>query len=120
MEQKFSLHVKKPWSLQIIWNRTAIGVMLFRQFIKPCSIMTQFNFTLEYKSDKGHIFAIDPKALYGYWERTNGEEGGGLWFERSECGTLELVDYDGTSCLPQSIVDKLRENGYEVDESFDV
>jgi hypothetical protein len=79
-----------------------------------------YNFKLKYKSDKGHEFGIDPKAKYGFWERINGEEGGGLWFERSENAALELVDYDGCSCLSQSIVDKLRENGYIVDESFDV
>jgi hypothetical protein len=79
-----------------------------------------YNFTLEYKSDRGHVFKIDSKVRYGFWERINGEEGGGLWFERSENGALELVDYDGCTCLNQSIVDKLRENGYIVDESFDI
>jgi hypothetical protein len=78
-----------------------------------------YNFKLKYKSEKGHEFAIDPKARRGFWERPNGEEGGGLWFGIGEGGALELVDYDGTACLNQSIVDKLRENGYIVDESFD-
>lgn len=69
---------------------------------------------------KGDFLPSTQKERYGYWERINGEEGGGLWFERHESGAIELVDYDGVSCLNQSIVDKLREKGYIVDESFDV
>jgi hypothetical protein len=47
---------------------------------------------------------IDPAALYGYWEHKDGSEGGGLWFERTETGDLELVDYDGDYVLPRLVI----------------
>lgn len=62
---------------------------------------------------------IDTAALYGYFERKDGSEGGGLWFERTEGGALELVDYDGVACLPRSIVEALRGAGFILDETFD-
>lgn len=66
------------------------------------------------------VVGIDSHSLYGYWERKDGSEGGGLWFERIEGGALELVDYDGLACLPRSVVAALRAAGYVLDESFDI
>lgn len=55
-------------------------------------------------ADKG-VIQIDPVALYGYWERKDGSEGGGLWFAREFLnGPLELIDYDGAATLPAAIV----------------
>lgn len=65
------------------------------------------------------VVGIDTTALYGYFERKDGSEGGGLWFERVDGGALELVDYDGVACLPRSVVAALRAAGYVLDESFD-
>lgn len=86
----------------------------------------KYNFTVHLKTDKGNEVHIDPAALYGYWERSDGSEGGGLWFEVHESSTdgdagrkLELTDFDGDFELPQSIVKKMREEGYVLDESFD-
>ena len=73
-----------------------------------------YNFTITlnpYGAGWG-VVKIDPAALYGYWERKDGSEGGGLWFTRpdGEASTdLELCDYDGTSdYLPARVVLALR------------
>ena len=65
------------------------------------------------------IIQIDPAARYGYFERRNGEEGGGLWFDRTESGGLELSDYDGLTALPAAIINALRANGVTVDAAFE-
>ena len=62
---------------------------------------------------------VDTAARCGYFERKDGSEGGGLWFERLADGTLELVDYDGMACLPRSVVEALRGAGFVLDETFD-
>jgi hypothetical protein len=65
------------------------------------------------------VVGIDSHSLYGYWERKDGSEGGGLWFERLDTkGTLELVDYDGAFELPRSVVAALRAAGVVLDETF--
>jgi hypothetical protein len=79
---------------------------------------TAYTFDRRFNSARGNSIGIDSQALYGYWERRDGSEGGGLWFERRD-GKLALVDYDGTACLGQSIVDALRENGVIADSEFD-
>jgi hypothetical protein len=70
--------------------------------------MTNYNFTIILRPwgenpERGTV-GIDPAALYGYWEHKDGSEGGGLWFERTKAGELELVDYDGDYTLPRSVV----------------
>lgn len=74
--------------------------------------------------DRG-IVGIDTAALYGYWERKDGSEGGGLWFSREliggrldQKGPLELIDYDGAFELPRSVVAALRAAGVVLDETF--
>jgi hypothetical protein len=56
--------------------------------------------------------AIDTTAMYGYWERHDGSEGGGLWFDRAADGTLSLTDYDGAGVLPRQVVSLLHAHGY--------
>lgn len=84
--------------------------------------MSDYKFTVKlhpYGTAPGvGIIEIDPDALYGYFERRDGSEGGGLWFERLDNGTLELVDYDGVSCLAPSVSKALRAAGYVVDADF--
>jgi hypothetical protein len=74
--------------------------------------------------NKGQV-SIDPVARYGYWERKDGSEGGGLWFDTvpglyrpGDKPALELVDYDGAFALPRAVYAALRDAGY-ADESFD-
>ena len=66
----------------------------------------------------GPRFGIDPAALYGFWERKDGSEGGGLWFDRLASGALDLIDYDGAACLPLAIVGALRAAGVVVSDGF--
>jgi hypothetical protein len=83
--------------------------------------MTDYNFTIElhpYGLDGGKT-GIDPVALYGYFERKDGSEGGGLWFDRAEGGALELIDYDGVSCLAPKVITALRDAGVIVDADFE-
>lgn len=68
---------------------------------------------------------IDSDALYGYWERKDGSEGGGLWFSREliggrldQKGPLELMDFDGAFELPKSVMSALQSAGIVLDESF--
>ncbi|OBQ43513.1 MAG: hypothetical protein AN484_11885 [Aphanizomenon flos-aquae WA102] len=67
---------------------------------------------------------IDPAALYGYWERKDGSEGGGLWFDHLPPGTagysagLDLIDYDGDFELPRSVVAALRAAGVYLDDTY--
>ena len=68
---------------------------------------------------------IDTSALYGYWERKDGSEGGGLWFSREligsrldQQGPLELMDYDGAFKLPKSVISALLAAGVVLDETF--
>ena len=79
-----------------------------------------FDITLHpWGAEHGQV-GIDTAALYGYWERKDGSEGGGLWFvECDDKGTLELSDYDGAFELPRSVVAALRAAGVVLDEVFD-
>lgn len=58
--------------------------------------------------------AVDPKANYGFWERADGSEGGGLWFQDKE-----LTDYDGAFELPKVVAEELRAMGFVVGPDFD-
>lgn len=61
--------------------------------------------------------AVDTGALYGFWERRDGSEGGGLWFSR-EGDTIALVDFDGAYELPRRVIRDLRDLGITVSEVF--
>lgn len=68
---------------------------------------------------------IDTASLYGYWERKDGSEGGGLWFSREligsrldQKGPLELMDYDGAFELPRPVISALLAAGVVLDETF--
>lgn len=67
------------------------------------------------------MVGVDTTAMYGYWERKDGSEGGGLWFGHSNEGTqgLELQDFDGAGNLPMRVVLSLRENGFIVGKDFE-
>jgi hypothetical protein len=85
--------------------------------------MTSYNFTIKLHpwgdAPNNGVVEIDPVALYGYFERKDGSEGGGLWFARSLNGNLELVDFDGMACLPSFVARTLRANGFTVDTDFE-
>jgi hypothetical protein len=96
-----------------------------------------YNFTMilhPWGTEHGQV-GIDPAALYGYWERKDGSEGGGLWFETVceaptasaggfvagkpvQGGPLELIDYDGAFELPRSVVAALRVAGVYLDDTY--
>lgn len=84
--------------------------------------MTEYNFTIKLHPwadvPNSGIIEIDPVALYGYFERKDGSEGGGLWFE-DDGHRLVLVDYDGVITLPRAIIECLRSNGATVDADFE-
>lgn len=82
--------------------------------------MAKYNYTIEFTRNNGvSKLAIDPVALYGYWERKDGSEGGGLWFRKNADGKLELVDFDGSYEFPREWVTILRNAGYVLDWAFD-
>lgn len=75
-------------------------------------------------ADHGEV-GIDTDALYGYWERKDGSEGGGLWFSRelinsrlNQKGPLELIDFDGAFDLPKAVKTALVTAGVVLDETF--
>jgi hypothetical protein len=57
--------------------------------------------------------AISPSTSYGYWERKDGSEGGGLWFDG-----MSLSDYDGAFSLPKDVCDEIAALGYTVAQEF--
>lgn len=77
-----------------------------------------YNFSIMLKCSAGTDVGIDPVARYGFYERKDGSEGGGLWFEQSN-DKLELVDYDGMACLPMRVIEALRSAEIIVDSSFE-
>lgn len=84
--------------------------------------MSSYNFTLVYHPygtdpDRG-VVAIDGEAFYGYWEYSNGGEGGGLWFAEDE-GRMYLTDFDGAGALPKKVILALRTAGITVDSDFE-
>jgi hypothetical protein len=85
--------------------------------------MTAYNFTIKLhpwgQAPNNGVIEIDPAALYGYFERKDGSEGGGLWFNRTEAGGLELSDFDGLPCLPSFVARALRAHGVTVDADFE-
>jgi hypothetical protein len=66
---------------------------------------TKYNFTL-----RASRTFIDREAQYGYWERKDGSEGGGLWFADNA-----LIDYDGAFSLPAAIIAEIRSLGLNAD-----
>lgn len=85
--------------------------------------MTEYNFTIKLhpwgQAPNNGVIEIDPAARYGYFERKDGSEGGGLWFDKTEAGGLELVDFDGLPCLPSFVARALRAHGVTVDADFE-
>ena len=85
--------------------------------------MTSYKFTITLhpwgEAPNNGVIGIDPEAFYGYFERKDGSEGGGLWFGRAANGNLELIDFDGLSALPRTIANALREHGFTVDSDFE-
>jgi len=71
-----------------------------------------YNFNL-----KANRVGVDTHERYGYWERRDGTEGGGLWFG-TEGGVLVLDDFDGAPTLPQGVIDSLLSLGVEVGDEF--
>jgi hypothetical protein len=81
-----------------------------------------FNITLRPYGDSPDtgVVGIDPAARYGYWERRDGSEGGGLWFTRDNNNLeLELTDYDGDYTLPRKVIAALRAHGVLVSPDFE-
>lgn len=88
-----------------------------------------WNIELRPYGPDGGVVCVDTARHYGYWERKDGSEGGGLWFDMADSSVdpleyagdpwpteqLELIDYDGTSdYLPATVVRALRQAGFVV------
>jgi hypothetical protein len=80
-----------------------------------------YNFNVILQRNAQSQIGIDTSKLYGYWERADGSEGGGLWFEPStETKTgLNLIDADGGYELPTAVVNTLHHNGFISDDTLD-
>lgn len=80
-----------------------------------------YNFNKHLKVGKFSI-DIDTVALHGCVEHDIHGEGGELKFaprEGATDGQLELIDYDGYSVLPKTVVESLRSMGFYLDEVYD-
>ena len=71
------------------------------------------------KETRQYTVEVDSANRYGYFEHNIHGGGGGLWFECSEDGKLELIDYDGVFELPGPVIDILREGGFIVGKEFE-
>ena len=78
-----------------------------------------YNFT-QVVTTQHYDVKVDPEQRYGYFEHhTLGDlRGGGLWFHHLPDGSLELIDYDGTTELPSEVFHALRSMGHHVDDIF--
>lgn len=92
-----------------------------------------YNFTIT-GNTKNYEIRLDMENLYGYFEhhRLGDEQGGGLWFGKpedelscidneevsSEDFQYELVDADGTPCVPKEVAEFLTGHGIYVDPAF--
>jgi hypothetical protein len=75
-----------------------------------------YNFSL-----KSSRTFIDPVQRYGYWNRKDGSEGGGLWFGPIKgCDQLQLIDYDGCSALPLAVIAEIRALGIYVPQDLEM
>lgn len=70
----------------------------------------KYEFKEIFKHPKGGSIGIDIDKGYGYWEYSDGTEGGGLWFYVNEYG-IYLEDYDGAFDLPQYVKTVLKDYG---------
>lgn len=73
-----------------------------------------YTFDVKLTDSAGRTVAVDTAAQYGYWERSDGSEGGGPWFD----GNNALIDYDGAFELPSRVVSALLSAGFTADDSF--
>ncbi|CAB4154929.1 hypothetical protein UFOVP653_44 [uncultured Caudovirales phage] len=84
--------------------------------------MTNTNFTTLRPWGDGTKFGavgINYDALRGWFDLKDGSEGGGLWFDREDDGSLSLRDYDGVFALPAGVITALRGAGVVVDADFE-
>jgi len=60
-------------------------------------------------------------TLDGWFERNSDGEGGGLWLalDNGPDNTLQLIDYDGVTCLPAAVLTLLRQAGVDADSTFE-
>lgn len=72
-----------------------------------------YTFDVKLTDSAGRTVAVDTASQYGYWERSDGSEGGELLFEG-----VELIDYDGAFELPRRVIEALLAAGFTVDDSF--
>lgn len=63
---------------------------------------------------------VSPTTKYGWFEHNElgDESGGGLWFDTTESGQLNLIDYDGVFELPKDVIEALVRLGCQVGEDF--
>lgn len=80
-----------------------------------------YNFDVILQRNPQSQIGIDTTKLYGYWDRADGSEGGGLWFESStktKTG-LNLIDADGCYELPRAVAELLHREGFISDETLE-
>ncbi len=70
-------------------------------------------YTLSKTGPKGWKVEISPSTSYGYFEKPDGSEGGGLWFDGKN-----LSDYDGSYILSRECCDLITALGYGVGADF--
>ncbi len=96
------------------------SVLWRKRQLKGNFMSKDYDFSNTFNSGKYEI-GVDDQALYGYFEHEDygDNSGGGLWFERTEDGRIQLTDYDGTFALPKDVCDGLRLNSYVVSKDFE-
>ena len=71
----------------------------------------------------GYVIGFHPFSangeINGWFERTGDGTGGGLWLEIGPTSTLDLLDYDGTPCLPAAVLTVLRQAGINAGREFE-
>lgn len=71
--------------------------------------------TYDTKWKEGRYTVAVSKILgHGYFERDDGNVGGGLWFDHAADGGLALRDYDGVTDCPKDVARALSDMGVDV------
>jgi hypothetical protein len=95
----------------LIADRTQAGAL--RAHEELLRARKEATYTTKLKEGR-YVVTLSKVLGHGYFERDDGEMGGGLWFDHTKEGGLELRDYDGVFDCPQNVARALSLEGVDI------